>query len=399
MTLEFKLYKIEDQNNNFNIKLFKINEKPDKCEYTTAKTNENTKTHNYFGIFPSDFSTRKYSKLIYNTQLECKVVSDFRTNKSLRNMYNKLFNDRFSFNFKTSAKNYTKLKNWVNYKRFDVMKLKRLCMYGIPYEIRGEVWCHLLGSEKMLLCNLNIYQKEINEFIDRKIENQINLDLNRTFPNMILDRGANDSEIVMELFRVLRAFSSFDSNIGYCQSLNFIAAILLVNMKEELAFWTLVQLISHKRNENFMICGWNNLENYYKDGMNGIICDMKILNRICESMLSKVHERLVYFGIDIQWFALEWFLCLFVTTFPTTAALRLLDFIFCFGSCSLFSISIAILDINKTRILSSKDMEECIYVIKSVGKFSDPQKIIKKAIKYNIQESYINLQRNETILN
>ncbi|KAH8739326.1 TBC domain containing protein [Cryptosporidium ryanae] len=401
--LGFRLFKVEHKGDNFNIELFKINEKPDKCEFNSEKNDEGMNMNNYFEISPLDFSIRKYSKFIYSRQVAGKTDADFKTDKYSKrgSIYNKLFERKFIISLREANVGINnKLRLWMNYKFFDVEKLKRLCIYGIPYEIRGEIWCHLLGSKKMLLCNLNKYKKEVSEFVDKEIENQINLDLNRTFTNVILDKDANDSEIVMELYRVLKAFSSFDSKIGYCQSLNFIAAILLVNMKEELAFWTLVQLISHKRNEDFMICNWSNLENYYKDGMEGIICDMKVLKQLCKSMIPKVHERFEYFGIDIQWFAIEWFLCLFVTTFPNIAAMRLLDFIFCFGSCSLFSISIALLDINKNRIISSNDMEECINAIKSVGKYSkDPQQIIQKAMKYNIRESYIRFQRSKIILN
>ena len=37
----------------------------------------------------------------------------------------------------------------------------------------------------------------------------------------------------MELFRVLKAYSIYDSELGYCQGTNFIVATLLVQMPEE----------------------------------------------------------------------------------------------------------------------------------------------------------------------
>ncbi len=42
------------------------------------------------------------------------------------------------------------------------------------------------------------------------------------------------------LRRVLRAYSLYDIDVGYCQGMNFIAATLITFMEEEEAFWMLV---------------------------------------------------------------------------------------------------------------------------------------------------------------
>lgn len=45
------------------------------------------------------------------------------------------------------------------------------------------------------------------------------------------------------LRRVLRAFCWRNPALGYTQSLNFVAATLLIFMPEEEAFWTLVTIV------------------------------------------------------------------------------------------------------------------------------------------------------------
>lgn len=50
--------------------------------------------------------------------------------------------------------------------------------------------------------------------------------------------------IIKSLRRVLLAFSIYTPSIGYCQSLNYIAGMLLLFMDEEEAFWTFVTLIN-----------------------------------------------------------------------------------------------------------------------------------------------------------
>lgn len=44
------------------------------------------------------------------------------------------------------------------------------------------------------------------------------------------------------MFNVLKAYSSMDPHIGYCQGMSFICGVLLFYLNEEDAFWMFVQL-------------------------------------------------------------------------------------------------------------------------------------------------------------
>ena len=48
---------------------------------------------------------------------------------------------------------------------------------------------------------------------------------------------------INKLRRVLVAFSWYDTTIGYCQGLNRLAAIALLFLEEEDAFWCLVAIV------------------------------------------------------------------------------------------------------------------------------------------------------------
>ena len=48
---------------------------------------------------------------------------------------------------------------------------------------------------------------------------------------------------IHKLRRVLVAFSWYDTSIGYCQGLNRLAAITLLFLEEEDAFWCLVAIV------------------------------------------------------------------------------------------------------------------------------------------------------------
>ena len=56
------------------------------------------------------------------------------------------------------------------------------------------------------------------------------------------------------LYNVLKAYTSYDPEIGYCQGMNFIAVLLLTYIQdEEYAFWSLVYVMFEK--------GWREIFN------------------------------------------------------------------------------------------------------------------------------------------
>jgi hypothetical protein len=66
---------------------------------------------------------------------------------------------------------------------------------------------------------------------NENVLNQIELDLPRTFPLHIQfykDKGSGQQA----LGRVLRAYSMYNTHIGYCQGMGFITAMFLMMMEE-----------------------------------------------------------------------------------------------------------------------------------------------------------------------
>ena len=76
-------------------------------------------------------------------------------------------------------------------------------------------------------------------------------DLPRTFPQNIWTSSGEGTEA---LRRVLLAFSVHNPAIGYCQSMNYITAMLLLVLAkdEESAFWVLVALLDNGANLPFV---------------------------------------------------------------------------------------------------------------------------------------------------
>eukprot|EP01068_Selenidium_serpulae_P012822 Selendium_serpulae@DN5881_c0_g1_i14.p1 len=150
----------------------------------------------------------------------------------------------------------------------DVHTLKRLIRKGIPDSLRPAVWTHCLGSTDIRDANPKAYDWFVSAPIAKDVEDQINLDVRRTFPNnktykpLRLVHAHQGHQAAAgcppecpsatgertagldKLTRVLHAYAAFNPTVSYCQSMNFVAAILLLVLEEDLAFWSLVQLIS-----------------------------------------------------------------------------------------------------------------------------------------------------------
>lgn len=82
-------------------------------------------------------------------------------------------------------------------------------------------------------------------------------DLPRTFPS---NAWVGSAEGQSALRHVLLAFSVHKPDVGYCQSMNYVAAMLLLclDLSEERAFWVMVALIDdngqlHPSRHSFML--------------------------------------------------------------------------------------------------------------------------------------------------
>ena len=85
------------------------------------------------------------------------------------------------------------------------------------------------------------------KFLARKYSvdlRQIDLDINRTFRDNLAYKKRYCQRQV-QLYNVLAAYSIYNTEIGYCQGMSNIAALLLMYLSdEERTFWALSQLMS-----------------------------------------------------------------------------------------------------------------------------------------------------------
>ncbi|KAJ8305747.1 hypothetical protein KUTeg_016292 [Tegillarca granosa] len=159
---------------------------------------------------------------------------------------------------------------------------------------------------------------------------KIELDLPRTLPNN-KHYECMESDGITKLRNVLLAFSWHNPVIGYCQGLNRLAAIALLFLSEEEAFWCLVAITDHLMPRE-----------YYSQTLAGAQTDQRVLKDLLQDKIPKLHYHFEQHSVDISLFTFNWFLTIFVdNNIPPDTFLRVWDTFLYEGSKVLFRFAVA----------------------------------------------------------
>ncbi|NWR48306.1 US6NL protein, partial [Regulus satrapa] len=170
---------------------------------------------------------------------------------------------------------------------------------------------------------------------------QIDLDVNRTFRNHIMFRDRYGVK-QQALFHVLSAYSVYNTEVSYCQGMSQIAAILLMYLNEEDAFWALAQLLTNQRHamHGFFIPGFPKLQRFQAH-------HEQILNKLFPKLKKHMDKEQMTTGI----YTTKWFLQCFIDRTPFTLTLRLWDIYILEGERVLTAMAYTILKLHKKRLL------------------------------------------------
>ncbi|XP_036044119.1 USP6 N-terminal-like protein isoform X2 [Onychomys torridus] len=230
------------------------------------------------------------------------------------------------------------LKGWEKYKNTE--KFHRRIYKGIPLQLRGEVWALLLEIPKMKEETRDLYSKLKHRARGCSPDiRQIDLDVNRTFRNHIMFRDRYGVK-QQSLFHVLAAYSIYNTEVGYCQGMSQITALLLMYMNEEDAFWALVKLFSGPRHamHGFFVQGFPKLLRFQEH-------HEKILNKF----LSKLKQHLDSQEIYTSFYTMKWFFQCFLDRTPFMLNLRIWDIYIFEGERILTAMSYTILKLHRSK--------------------------------------------------
>lgn len=248
----------------------------------------------------------------------------------------------------------------------------------LPDKLREEYWLLVTGAKELKLNNPNYYNTILNKYPENPIsirnENQILLDIHRTFP----EDEKFDKEKINSLKNILIGYSRRNCTLGYCQGFNYIVGkILKIINNEENVFWIFTQII-----ENILPI------NYYYDS-EGIIIDNNILFDILKDIDKELmdHFKKYHFELLIKNILYKWLICLFSQRIKDELLFLIWDIFFLEGTPVLFKIIIIIFEKNKKKLLEITQIDKLIDLFDSVHNLSlleeNKDELIKELLKYN----------------
>eukprot|EP00090_Calanus_glacialis_P000348 TRINITY_DN10211_c0_g1_i1.p1 TRINITY_DN10211_c0_g1~~TRINITY_DN10211_c0_g1_i1.p1 ORF type:complete len:1017 (-),score=311.81 TRINITY_DN10211_c0_g1_i1:664-3714(-) len=217
-------------------------------------------------------------------------------------------------------------------------QLTTLVRAGVPEALRGEVWQRLSGASEQMDRTVENYRILVTkETPDEKV---IFRDIHRTFPahEFFKEAGGVGQEA---LFRIGKAYSVYDSEIGYCQGQSFLIAALLLQMPEEQAFGVLVEVMH----------GYG-LRDMFRENFEQLQLRFYQLDRLIEKRLPDLWQHFQNMGLETHMYASQWFLTLFSAKFPLFLVFRVLDVFMLQGVETIFQVSLALLMMVKKELLA-----------------------------------------------
>lgn len=252
------------------------------------------------------------------------------------------------------------LDNWEEKFRKKARHVTDLAHKGIPTGLRGIVWMRAATAAKALR-KTSILQKfgtpgpvETDTIRDEYAtlleivsphEKQINRDIARTFPSHeAFKQKAGVGQA--NLYRVIKAYSNYDTEVGYCQGSPFIVGMLLLNMPEEDAFESFAILM-----RDFKLRG------LFRPSMADLPLRLYQFDKLFKELYPELHAHFADMQIPASSFASQWFLTLFAAVLPIPCACRILDVLLLdpnnHGLCTIFRAGLVILGDSHDSLLMS----------------------------------------------
>ncbi|XP_042156236.1 USP6 N-terminal-like protein isoform X4 [Oncorhynchus tshawytscha] len=185
------------------------------------------------------------------------------------------------------------------------------------------------------------------------------------------------------LFHVLTAYSMYNTEVGYCQGMSQITALLLIYMNEEDAFWALVKLLSGQKHamHGFFIPGFPKLMRFQEHH-----------DRILKKMMPKLKSHLDTQEVFTSLYTMKWFFQCFLDRTPFTLTLRIWDIYILEGERVLTAMSYTVLKLHKKHLLklSMEDLVEFLQVTLAKDFFYEDDFVIEQ-----LQNNMVELRRSK----
>ena len=200
--------------------------------------------------------------------------------------------------------------------------------------IRGYIWKHLT--------QLDSYKK--NDFVSykelcKRMPSELSVEwIDKDLPRIVPKHPYYSTKYrygLNTLRRLLETLSVHNEDLEYFNSIGFIAAILLLYLKEEDTFWMINYLL-----DSSIIQKW--------------ICQDKAsftmtaytLQKLMQKVLPEIYESTVKVRLNPVLYATTWFMTLFCSRFKQDVSVKVLDHLFKEGYTSIFKMALWVIKVK-----------------------------------------------------
>lgn len=217
----------------------------------------------------------------------------------------------------------------------EAKELVRRC--GIAPSRRHELWMVWSGAQALKedrLAGYNALTLKAAEDAYREKHTaqfeQVEVDLERTFPEHSFFRKGDPRGGLDILRRILTAFIVDSPEVGYTQSMNYIAGfmMLVVNLDKPLAAEELASAEEDAFWLTYALCR-RAISGYHSPDLRGLRTDLHVFNTLVAVKMTQLSEHLTQLGFPkIDFVVSRWFLCCYFGVLPAETAVRAMDLFF-----------------------------------------------------------------------
>lgn len=257
-----------------------------------------------------------------------------------------------------------KLNNFYNEKN---KKFVDLVALGPPKSIRSILWmiCANIPANR----NCKLFEELLSEDIDKKSEEQIKKDLNRTY----FQNETYTEEQLKKLYNLLKVFALHDREIGYCQGMNFIVKFIL-------------RVTDYNEVDSFYLISYlfGQIRGYFTDDFPLLKVNVYIFTNFFKKLFPKLYDHFKLMEIPDELWIGKWMQTLFTICLPYEITCRIWDSLFAYGLDFVIPLSLSFLKSMEADLLKFLDSSDVIEFFKETLFPQQTKKIYKDQEDYTI---------------